>query len=105
MKAIKTLITTVGAVGLSLTAGYAAAAGADLYAGKFCASCHGVGGKAPVMGSYPNLAGQNAEYCVEQIKNIRDGVRGGGNTGMMRPMVAGVTDDEATEICGYLASE
>ncbi|MGB1172350.1 MAG: c-type cytochrome, partial [Marinobacterium sp.] len=45
----------------------ATAMAADVNAGKakyeaVCASCHGSAGKAPIMGSYPKLAGQNAEY-------------------------------------------
>jgi cytochrome c len=87
-------------VGLS---GNAAADGAALYTAKACNTCHGADGKTPIMPSYPKLAGQNSDYAVAQIKDIRDGKRTNGMTAAMKPMVAALTDAEIKEISDYLA--
>lgn len=100
----KTHAMVVGAAGFLLAANVLAD-GAVLFTSKMCMTCHGAGGKAPIMASYPKLAGQNATYCEAQIKDIRDGKRTNGMTMAMKAMVATVTDAEAAELCTYLASQ
>ena len=77
---------------------------ADIAAGKAkavtCAACHGIDGKAtnPI---WPNLAGQNEPYLLNQIKAFRDGKR---KDPSMSPMVAGLTDEDAANLAAYFAS-
>ncbi len=101
---MKTLI--LGA-GISLAASFsfnaAAADGAALYTAKNCQTCHGADGKAPIMGMYPKLNGQNKDYLVAQIKMIKDGTRTGGGTAAMKAMTATLTDDEIEAISTYLS--
>ncbi len=51
------------------------AAGMTLYAQRFCIGCHGPTGKSPVSPGYPVLAGQRAQYLVQQFSDIRSGAR------------------------------
>ncbi|MEB4591626.1 cytochrome c [Candidatus Thiothrix sp. Deng01] len=90
----------------ALSMGLASAASADgaaLYTSKACASCHGADAKTSILPVYPKLAGQNAEYLLEQLKDIRDGKRTNGQAAVMKPIVASLTDDEAKELADYLA--
>ena len=67
MKLVMTLIAT------ALVAGSAVAApdGAKLYSEKTCNACHGPKGDKPLMPNYPKIAGQNAAYAEQQMKDIR----------------------------------
>jgi cytochrome c len=103
MKLLKTVVIAASIAGLSMGAASVAADGAALYAAKGCIGCHGAEGKAPIMPMYPKLAGQNAAYCEKQITEIKAGTRA--NAPLMVGMVAGLSGEEATEICTYLASE
>ncbi len=44
---------------------------------KLCASCHGFRGEGNQLVNAPKLAGQEDWYLDRQIKNFRDGIRGG----------------------------
>jgi len=104
MSKMKALI--VGA-GISLAASFsfnaAAADGEALYTQKMCQTCHGAEGKAPIMGAYPKINGQNKDYLVAQMKDIKSGARSNGMTAAMKAMVATVTDEEFEAIADYLS--
>ncbi|MFC0117940.1 c-type cytochrome [Pseudoalteromonas xiamenensis] len=80
-----------------------AADGAGLYTAKMCQTCHGAEGKAPIMGSYPKLAGQNKDYLVQQMKDIKSGARNNGMAMAMKAMVANVSEEEMAAIAEYLS--
>lgn len=80
-----------------------AADGAALYTAKMCQTCHGAEGKAPIMPLYPKLAGQNKEYALAQMKDIKSGKRNNGMASAMKAMVANVTDEELEAIADYLS--
>ncbi|MEJ2911462.1 MULTISPECIES: c-type cytochrome [unclassified Pseudoalteromonas] len=104
MSKMKALI--VGA-GISLAASFsfnaAAADGEALYTQKMCQTCHGAEGKAPIMGAYPKINGQNKDYLVAQMKDIKSGARSNGMTAAMKAMIATVTDEEFEAIADYLS--
>ncbi len=50
--------------------------GKRLYLRSTCIACHGKNGKKAIM-DYPNLAGQDEKYMVNQIKDIMKGKRKG----------------------------
>nr|VFK19890.1 MAG: cytochrome c [Candidatus Kentron sp. LPFa] len=79
--------------------------GASLYTSKLCNTCHGADGKTPVMPTYPKIAGQNEEYLIQQIKDIKDGNRTNGMAAAMKPMVATVNEGEIKKIAKWLASQ
>jgi cytochrome c len=80
-----------------------AANGATLYKAKACQTCHGADGKTPLQPTYPKLAGQNAEYLVQQIKDIRDGKRDNALSRTMKPLVGNLRDPEIKAIAEWLA--
>ncbi len=104
---LKLVVAVAGAAGLALgvVTSAAAADGAELYKTKLCNTCHGDAGKAPIMPVYPKLAGQNADYAAQQIKDIRDGKRANGLSAAMKPMAAQVNDDEVKAIADYLSKQ
>ena len=78
--------------------------GAKLFNDKTCASCHGAAGNAPIMGAYPKLAGQNAEYLVAKLKAYKAGEVTGNQAAVMTPMAAMLESDEQIEaVAKYLA--
>ena len=99
MKFVMTLIAT------ALVAGSAVAApdGAKLYADKTCNACHGPKGDKPLMPNYPKLAGQNAAYAEQQMKDIKSGARNNGQTAAMKGVMHLVNDEEIKVLSEYLA--
>ena len=81
------------------------AGGADLYKSKTCWSCHGKDAKTPIMPSYPKLAGQNADYAFNQMKDIKSGARNNGQTGAMKGVMGLVNEAEMREIANWLATQ
>ena len=79
------------------------AEGAALYKSNGCPVCHGQDGSHPVIQDYPVIAGQNANYLLRQMRDIRDGRRTNGQSQMMREVVAPVTDEEFSSISAWLA--
>jgi cytochrome c len=79
------------------------AEGAALFKSKGCPTCHGQDGSHPVIQDYPVIAGQNANYLLRQMRDIRDGRRTNGLSQMMREAVAPVTDEEFSSISAWLA--
>ena len=82
-----------------------AADGQALFTSKGCAACHGEGGAAPIMPIYPKLKGQNEQYLLNQMNDIKSGARANGMTAAMKPTIANVSDEEMAAIASYLASE
>ncbi|MEW5992783.1 MAG: cytochrome c [Candidatus Zixiibacteriota bacterium] len=76
--------------------------GATLYKTKTCVACHGAEAKAPVLPSYPKLAGQNAAYALQQMKDIKSGARNNGQTAAMKPVMHLVSDEEMQAIADWL---
>jgi cytochrome c553 len=76
----------------------------DIEAGKTkaatCAGCHGANGIG-IADSFPNLAGQHADYIVKQLKAFKDGSR---PDATMAPMAAGLSDSDMADVAAYFAS-
>lgn len=89
------------ASGASLAAGDAAAGKGKSAA---CSACHGPDGNSSVP-MYPKLAGQHAQYLELAIKAYRSGERSGGQTGMMKPMVANLSDQDIADLAAYYAAQ
>ena len=53
---------------------------------------------------FPYLAGQQADYIIEQIKNWRTGQRGGDPLGLMKAVAAKLDDDDIAAVAAYYAS-
>ncbi len=105
MKMMKTFAVAAASAGLMLAAATASADGAALYTAKLCNTCHGADAKTPVMPTYPKLAGQNADYLLQQIKDIRDGKRTNGMTAAMKAMVANLSDADAKTLADWISKQ
>lgn len=77
--------------------------GAKLYTEKTCNAYHGPEGKKPLMPNYPKLAGQNAAYAEQQMKDIKSGARNNAQTAAMKGVMHLVSDAEIKAIADYLS--
>ena len=82
---------------------FAAADGAALYKDKTCNACHGPKGDKPLMPNYPKVAGQNAAYAEQQMKDIKSGARANGQTAAMKGVMHLVNDEEIKVLADYLS--
>jgi nitrous-oxide reductase len=80
------------------------AKGKALYKSKTCIACHGVDGKKPVLPTYPKLAGQNKQYAIVQITDIKTGARDNGQTAAMKGVMHLVSNEEIGAIAEWLTS-
>lgn len=102
-KLLASLAIIMGAAGTAHAQSAELSANADAAAGEemaqACAACHGDDGVSQ-MGTFPNLAGQQASYTAKQIMEIRDGTR-------PVPQMAGQVDDfsdqDAWDVAAYYA--
>lgn len=86
-------------------------AGKRVYMTKTCLACHGRNGAKPIM-TFPALAGQTEKYIIQQMEDIRDGVRVGTvDPATGHPYVQGMTDimhllsdDDISNVAKYLAA-
>ena len=96
MKYFRTLLIIISFISASTVLAGEAPAGA-----KPCASCHGVNGVAP-SAEWPNLAGQNKAYLVEQLRAFRSGQR---ENPAMAPFVTGLSDDDIDMWAAYYSAQ
>ena len=87
------------------TAQDAALNGAQLFVAKACMACHGADGRTPMMPLYPKIAGQNAGYIYNQMRDIKNGSRNNGQTMIMKGIMANVSDKEVRAIADWLSAQ
>ncbi|GHF89563.1 c-type cytochrome [Thalassotalea marina] len=90
-------------IGLGMVSQANAFAG-DAQAGKskaaVCAACHGSNGIG-TTDTYPNLAGQHADYIAKQLKAFKAGDR---KDPLMSPMAANLSDQDMADLAAYFSS-
>lgn len=95
---IFSLLLGLGAVTNAMAAG-------DIEAGKTksasCTACHGATGHSAGP-TFPNLAGQHADYIAKQLKAFKDGDR---KDPMMAPMVGNLSSQDMADLGAYFASQ
>ncbi len=64
-----------------------------------CASCHGANG-AGMPKQYPRVAGQHADYALQQLRTFRTAERA--NAPMMMTIAAKLTDAEMRAVADYM---
>lgn len=99
------ILTSILFMQMIFITGSQAGSGEVLYKAKACQRCHGPDGNTPLLPSYPKLAGQNAQYLIQQIKDIRDGKRNNALSAAMKPMISNLRDTEIEDIANWLASQ
>ena len=102
--AICSLTLLLAGIALNGVADDAEMDGETQYTERGCVYCHGPAGKEPVLTEYPKLAGQNEEYLLQQMLDIKSLARDNGYTGMMQPAVLEISDEEFALIAAYLAA-
>ncbi len=65
-----------------------------------CAACHGAVGISPNP-SWPNLAGQQKDYLIKQMKGFRDGKR---SDPWMSPMAKPLSDEDMEDLAVFFNS-
>lgn len=98
----KVMVVTVAGVllGLSSTVMAAGNVAAGQTKSLSCAGCHGPDGMSPNP-MWPNLAKQNADYLVKQLKDFRSGTR---VDAMMAMMAMPLSDADIEDLAAYYAS-
>jgi cytochrome c len=81
----------------------AAVDGAVLYTTRTCVACHGKDASTPLLPNYPKLAGQNPEYLLQQMKDIKSGARSNGQTPAMRGIMHLVDEREMEALAAFLS--
>ena len=66
-----------------------------------CASCHGPNG-AGIPAQFPRLAGQHAQYTLEELKQFRSGERANDPNRMMRLIAEKLSDREMAAVAQYI---
>lgn len=69
-----------------------------------CTACHGKDANTPIMDAFPKLAGQNATYLLNQMKDIKSGARNNSQTAAMKGIMHMVNDEEMAAIATYLST-
>ncbi|MCX7897580.1 MAG: c-type cytochrome [Rhodocyclaceae bacterium] len=77
--------------------------GATLYKEKTCIACHGKDAKTPIQPNYPKIAGQNADYALQQMKDIKSGARNNGQSAAMKGVMHLVNDEEMKILADWLS--
>jgi len=104
MKLSKRLMIVSTAVLAIVTSQAVLADGAGLYKTKTCWSCHGKDANTPILPTYPRLAGQNADYAFQQMKDIKSGARANGMSAGMKGVMGLVNEEEMRQIADWLAT-
>jgi cytochrome c len=105
---MKTKLLFVAAV-TTLASTVVLADGAALYAEKTCIACHGKEGRKPMTPTFPKLAGQNAAYMEQQMRDIKSGARSNASSAAMKGVMINpegvelVTDKDIKEMALYLS--
>lgn len=82
-----------------------AADGKQLFADKGCTACHGEDAATPLQEGYPRLAGQNADYLFNQLKDIKSGARANGLTAdTMKPIVEDLEEGDMRALADFLGT-
>jgi cytochrome c len=104
MKATSKSSLATGVLALLVSGVATALDGAALFKTKTCFACHGKDANTPIMPVYPKLAGQNADYTFNQMKDIKSGARSNGQTAAMKGAMYLVSEQEMRAISDWLAT-
>lgn len=66
-----------------------------------CAACHGTQGVG-IMGMYPTLSGQHADYLEYSLNSYRKGTR---KNGIMAPFASQLKPEEVRQVAEYFAKQ
>ena len=67
-----------------------------------CIACHGAKGNGLSIAGFPAIAGQHPEYTISTLKAFRSGARNNDANGIMRDIVAKMSDQQIEALGYYL---
>ncbi|MGK0290456.1 MAG: cytochrome c553 [bacterium] len=80
--------------------------GKILFKSQKCIICHGEKGQKPMTPNvYPQLAGQDARYLYQQMRDIKQGKRKNGNSVAMWAIIQNTSDQDLKKIATYLEKQ
>jgi cytochrome subunit of sulfide dehydrogenase len=71
------------------------------YLASNCANCHGTNGASNVPGAF-QLAGQKADYIVEQMRAFKDGKK---SATIMHQIAKGYSDEQVLALANYFSKQ
>ncbi len=101
------LITAILLSSIGLAQAASADKGQALVEKGNCASCHGVGLNAPILPTYPKLAGQHPDYIFYALRAYKAGnsnAKFGRNNAVMSSQVQNFSESDMQDIAAYVAS-
>jgi cytochrome c len=101
---IKAVVSTTALLLVLSPAAVLSADGEKLYQTKTCSTCHGKDGKTPIMPMYPKIAGQNQQYSLQQMNDIKSGARSNGQSAAMKGVMGLVSEEEIQALSAYIAT-
>ncbi len=96
------MILVSGAMGVAQARAEDAAEGEALYQ-EVCRNCHGPSGRG--LASFPSLLGRDADFIASRLETYRAGERVGGNSALMMPVAAELSDQEIADLAAYITEE
>jgi len=84
----------------AIARGLALARGGD--GRQACSQCHGAALQGSAMA--PRIAGRSPAYVARMLWDIKTGARGGPEVALMRPVVAGLSAADVTDLAAYLCA-
>ncbi|WP_432697046.1 c-type cytochrome [Marinobacterium sp. YM272] len=97
-KILISLLVSLGITGVAHAAGDAAAGQQKV---AVCAACHGADGNSPAP-NFPKLAGQNENYLLKQLKDIKGGAR---TVVEMTGMLDAMSEQDLADIAAHFSSQ
>jgi len=68
-----------------------------------CIACHGAKGNGMATAGFPAIGGQRPDYTMATLKAFRSGARANDANGIMRDVVAKMSDEQIKALSFYLA--
>ncbi len=79
--------------------------GKQLFVEKGCTACHGADGRSPVVLYFPKIAGQNAGYLYNQLRDTKSGSRNNSRSAIMRGITVNTSHEEMRAIANWLTTQ
>jgi len=96
------LMVLVSAMAADQASAEDAAEGEALYQ-EVCRNCHGPSGRG--LASFPGLLGHDVDFIVSRLETYRAGERVGGNSALMMPVAAELSDEEIANLAAYITED
>ena len=106
VKGMAKIVSTVSVALFTLVTATQALAQGDAAAGAekitVCLACHGQDGNMSQIANVPKIGGQNADYLLKQMNDIKSGVRA---APLMTGMLNNLNDQDMADVAAYYASQ